>query len=115
LARSSSASLRRKAMPPRSLARLDQKRSDNKVSTTRGSGRVKFQRSETARSQKSDTARARKSQTARLQKSEIARRRDTQQTRVRTASGSDPIAKPEPKLTAMLKTTWRVLKKPFKF
>jgi hypothetical protein len=115
LARSSSASLRRKATAPRTLARLDQRRS-SKVSTTRGSGSVKFQKLETARSQNSQPARLQNSQTAELQKSEIGARRDTQQTGVRIPSrDSDRIAKPEPRLTAMLKTTWRVLKRPFKF
>jgi len=43
--------------------------------------------------------------TKRTQKQEIARRRDGQ----KSADEKDP------KLTAILKTTWNVLKKPFRF
>ena len=112
-ARSFSASLRRRARAPHSLARLDQKRSDSDtVSTTRGSGWVKSHKSETARSQKPDTARL-QTEVARSQKSEIAHLQKSELVR---GNEAQPIShEKEPRLTAMLKTTWRVLKWPFKF
>ena len=54
---------------------------------------------------RSNGVRLRKLEVARLQKTEIARRREAQSVR----------SEKQPKLVAMMKTTWRVLTKPFKF
>ena len=82
----------------------------NSANSTESSGRVrrpaKAYRSLAPLDQiRSNRVRLQKLDAARLQKSEVARRKESQ-----------PVSsEKQPKLVAIMKTTWRVLTKPFKF